>query len=104
MTVLHECYNTRVHGVVSAVKAILAPLLTDQVDTGVDPGRLASCCGDRASVDHDSGFGIGGRNAMVQFVGHPSHGLHAALIDLRILLGALKTSDDLLLKALQLTR
>ena len=89
---------------VAAVNAILAPLLTDQVDAGVYARRLAGSRSDGATVDHDIGVGVGGGNTVAKLIGHPSHGLHAALIDLRILLGALKTSDDLLLKALQLTR
>ena len=89
---------------VAAVDAILAPLLTDQVDAGVDARRLASSRSDGAAVDHDVSVGVGGGDTVAKLVGHPSHGLHTARIDLRILLSALKTSNDLLLEALQITR
>lgn len=103
-TSLHEGNNAGVDRVVPAVNAILASLLADQIDPRVDARRLACGRGDGAAVDHDVSVGVGSGNAVAELVGHPGHGLHAARIDLRILLGTLKTGDDLLLEALQLTR
>ena len=98
---LHEGNNAGVNRVVSTINAILAPFLADQVDAGVDPRGLAGGCSDGPAVDHDVGVGVGGGNTVAELIGHPGHGLHAACIDLRILLGAAKASNDLLFEAAQ---